>query len=151
MYEGDYDYWAYKRAELEGGQVADGSGPSGSMARSTSASASSAPEASSAAREKKSKDDKRVEAETRNRLYRGTKDAKRRLSSVERELSGVTARHEELLAVLGDTGLYEDKALFSATMEEYTTIKRRLGDLEAEWLELSERIEAMQSGDAESL
>jgi ATP-binding cassette subfamily F protein 3 len=146
VYEGDYDYWAYKRAQIEGVEPQGGkAGTPGSMARATSAKASAVPEMSAEPRERKSKDAKRAEAEARNRLYRGTKDAKRRLTSVERELAATTARHEELLGLLGDTSLYEDKERFGATMEEYAAVKRRLGDLEAEWLELSERIEQAES------
>lgn len=146
VYEGDYDYWLYKREQLEGGRTTTAGGGRDSMARATSAKASNVPSAAAASVDRTSKDAKRAEAEARNRLYRGTKDAKRRLASVERELAAVTARHEELLAALGDTGLYEEKERFAATMEEYTQVKRRLGDLEAEWLELSERIEALQAG-----
>ena len=59
----------------------------------------------------------------------------------------MNARHEELLTLLGDSSLYEDKERFGVTMEEYTAVKARLAALEAEWLELSERIEAMQRGE----
>jgi len=93
----------------------------------------------------KSREEKRAEAEVRNRLYRGTKDARRRLQSIDRELATVQARHDELLEVLGDQGIYEDKAAFDAALTEYATVKQRLGTLEAEWLEVSERIEALEA------
>jgi ATP-binding cassette subfamily F protein 3 len=146
IYEGDYDYYAGKRAELERGDTA-GSGGRGSMARASQASASrTAGEQKVPAAERKDRDAKRQAAESRNRLYRGTKDAKRRLASVERELAAASARHEELLAQLGDTTLYADKDRFSTTMEEYNRAKQSLADLEAEWLELSERIEGLEAG-----
>ncbi len=146
LYEGDYEYYAYKRAELEGTRVPAGGGGRGSLGKATEATASRAAEASDEPRERRSKDAKRAEAETRNRLYRGTKDAKRRLASVDRELATVNARHEELLAVLADTALYEDKERFTAAMEEYASVKGRLAALEAEWLDLSERIEDLHAG-----
>ncbi|MDO8847935.1 MAG: ABC-F family ATP-binding cassette domain-containing protein [Coriobacteriia bacterium] len=148
IYEGDYEYYAYKRAELEGTRVPTGGGGRGSLGKATEATASRAAD-SDEPRERRSKDAKRAEAETRNRLYRGTKDAKRRLASVDRELSTVNVRHEELLAVLADTALYEDKERFTAAMEEYASVKGRLAALEAEWLDLSERIEALQAGGPE--
>jgi ATP-binding cassette subfamily F protein 3 len=150
IYEGDYEYFLEKRASLDvGGALRSsggGGGGRGSMGRATEARASRVPEGPDEARDRKSKEAKREEAEMRNRLYRGTKDAKRRLASVDRELAVVTSRHTELLASLAEATLYEDKNRFAATMEEYNAVKRRLGELEAEWLELSERIEALQSG-----
>jgi len=146
IYEGDYEYYASKRAEAEGGVRPAGGGARGSMGRATEATASRTPAAEAGPKERKDREAKRDEAESRNRLYRGTKDAKRRLASVDRELGTVHARHEELLAALGDTELYGDKVRFSTTMQEYGTVKERLAALEAEWLELSERIEALQSG-----
>jgi len=146
IYEGDYDYWARKRAQIEGADGGDGGGARGSMARATSARASNMRDAPSATVERKSREAKRAEAESRDRLYRGTKDAKRRLLSVERELEKAGARQEELLAALGDTTLYGDKEHFGATMHEYTELTRRLGELEAEWMEISERIETIESG-----
>jgi len=152
VYEGDYEYYAYKRSQLEGGAAAPaGGGGRGSMGKSTEATASRTPQADAPMRDRKGKDDKRAEAEDRNRLYRGTKDAKRRLASVDRELTTTHARHDELLALLGDTTLYADKDRFSATMEEYASVKGRLAALEAEWLDLSQRIEDLQSGGTESL
>ena len=148
IYEGDYEYYQYKRAELEAGSQPAGGGGRGSLGKATEATASRVePKRAEGTQPKRSKDEKRAEAESRNRLYRGTKDAKRRLASVDRELASVNARHEELLTLLGDSSLYEDKERFGVTMEEYTAVKARLAALEAEWLELSERIEAMQRGE----
>lgn len=146
IYEGDYEYYAWKRAEEERGVSAPPQpGARGSMGKATSATASRAPEESKAPQPRRSKDEKRAEAESRNRLYRGTKDARRRLSSVDKELATVNARHAGLLELLGDSDLYADKTRFDATMEEYTAVKRRLEELEAEWLELSERIEEIEA------
>jgi len=86
-----------------------------------------------------------MEAEERNRLYRGTKDARRRLQSIDRELVTVQARHDELTEVLGDPGIYEDKKAFDVALAEYATVKERLGALEAEWIEVSERIETLEA------
>lgn len=149
IYEGDYEYYADKRAELEhvGGSAGGGRG---TMARASQATASPAAREQKLPAERKDRDSKRQEAETRNRLYRGTKDAKRRLASVERELAAASVRHAELLTQLGDTSLYGDKDRFSTTMEEYNRAKNLLSDLEAEWLEVSERIEGLESGAPDS-
>ncbi len=153
--DGDYDYYLRKRdgADSPGGQAPAGRGQaspsprdggaaeSGSARRGGGAHTGVAP----AEGAPKSREEKRAEAEVRNRLYRGTKDARRRLQSIDRELTTVQARHDELLEVLGDQGIYEDKAAFDAALADYATVKQRLGTLEAEWLEVSERIEELEA------
>ncbi|MHB1016800.1 MAG: ribosomal protection-like ABC-F family protein [Coriobacteriia bacterium] len=126
--DGDYDYYLRK---LEG------------PAPQVATPAAKAP----AAKRPVAKDPaaKRAEAEERNRLYRGTKDARRRLQSIDRELATVQTRHDELLAVLGDQSIYEDKRAFDAALAEYAKVKERLGALEIEWIEVSERIETLEA------
>ena len=127
----------------------DGANAAGSGAPSGAPSGAAAGPAKGAAAadvgSPKDREAKRAEAEARNRLYRGTKDAKRRISSIDRELASSQARHDELLALLGDTAIYENKGRFDATLAEYTALKHRIQDLEAEWLEVSERIEAAEN------
>jgi len=135
--DGDYDYYLSRREALLAGE--DPSADTGSMKRAQSASRS-------AAGSPRSKEAKRAEAEARNRLYRGTKDARRRLHSLDLELATAQARHDELLGLLGDAEIYGDKERFDTTLREYTAVKRRLADLEAEWLDLSERLERLGSG-----
>ena len=98
-------------------------------------------------RERKSREQKRGEAEQRNRRYRGTRDARRRFEAVESELEGLTARHEELLGLLADPGLYADKERFAAAMAGYAETKQRIETLEAEWVLLAEQIERTEAGD----
>lgn len=146
LYDGDYAYYRDKREALERSGAAEGGRAGGrdSLARASSARAGS-PAPPAAPRPRQDKDARRAEAEARNRRYRGTKDARRRVASVERELADAQARHDELIVALGDPSLYEDKARFSATMEEYTSVKRRIADLESEWVELSQRIEDLEA------
>jgi ATP-binding cassette subfamily F protein 3 len=137
--DGDYDYYLSKRDALMAGETVaptdKGSGKSAQPAGETGAGSP------------KSKEAKRVEAEARNRLYRGTKDARRRLQSLDRELATAQVRHDELLELLGDTAIYEDKERFDTTLADYTAVKKRLADLEAEWLDVSERLERLESGE----
>jgi ATP-binding cassette subfamily F protein 3 len=91
--------------------------------------------------ERKSREQKRREAEDRNRRYRGTRDTRRRFAEVEAELTVVLARQEDLLALLADAELYKDGERFSQTMGEYAAVKRRLEALEEEWVVLAERID----------
>lgn len=134
VYPGGYDYYREKREAIDA-QAA------GMPARGAAADTKQPAEP----RARKSKEEKRTEAETRNRLYRGTRDARRRLASLEAELEVTQARHDELVAALGQPALYEDKDEFSQAMGEYTIAKRRLAELEAEWIVVSEQLEAVET------
>ena len=98
-----------------------------------------------APRVRKTKEEKRAEAEARNRLYRGTRDSRRRLESVEREIETLEARHDELMTALADTTLYQEQERFSQAMAEYASVKQRLAALEVEWMALSEAIESAEA------
>jgi len=155
MYDGDYDYFLRKTGAVSAGDPggpgasdpeASGSGKPGHHHGADSAAGRSPREESEAQRVRKSREEKRAEAEARNRRYRGTRDARRRLATVEKELAEVQSRHDELLTVLGDAGIYEDKQRFHEAMGEYAAVKRRLGDLEEEWIALGEQIERAEAG-----
>ena len=152
LYDGDYDYYLYKRAQLESGEepedaphgatsaLAEAAEPEKGQGHSARPVAGWSQEESQP-KERKTREKKREEAELRNRRYRGTRDARRRCAAVESELLELGRRHEQLLAVLADADLYKDKERFSAAMAEYADVKRRLEALEAEWVALAEQIE----------
>ena len=127
IYDGGYDYYVDKRIALESGAVAT-------------------PSVATEPRERKSREQRREEAETRNRRYRGTRDARRRFQSVEAELADVGERLEQATMELADPELYGDKERFAATMATYTELKRRAAALEAEWVTLGEQIEEAEEG-----
>jgi ATP-binding cassette subfamily F protein 3 len=157
VYEGDYDYYLFKSGQAEGEDgTAAGSGRAApERAGSSDASAvsdSGAPhglpgalgaagdDASAAPR--KSKDRKRAEAEARNAAYRATRELKTRLTDLDVRLNRLTKRHAELVDLLAQPSLYEDRDAFFAAMEEFTAVKQELPGVEAEWLDVTERLEA---------
>ena len=145
IYDGSYDYYLEKRAALERGGMdgaADTSGAIDASRQRQPAGAATTPAGP------KTKDERRAQAEARNRLYRGTRDARRRITSLEKELDTLNARHEELLGLLADGETYSDKDLFDATVAEYTTLKRRLDALESEWLAVGEQLESIESAES---
>jgi ATP-binding cassette subfamily F protein 3 len=142
IYDGTYEYYLEKRAALERGGAQ--SVPGGGRLAGTSGGHGKPSEVTGAPAGPKSKDERRAEAEARNRLYRGTRDARRRMASLEKELEALNARHEELLGLLADGDTYSDKELFDTTMAEYTTVKRRLEALESEWLAVGEQLESIE-------
>ena len=148
VYGGDYDYYLYKSAQVEG---ADG-GRQPAPARATRTQpGEQTPAPVVGARDSddtgpKSRERKRSEAEARNSSYRATRDLKVRLAALDRELATLQARHEELVGLLAEPALYEDRDAFFAAMEEFTAVKSRLPDVEARWLDATERLEQLVEG-----
>ena len=150
IYEGDYDYFLFKRAELE----ARANGEEVPAAAQTRAEAARAKEKAVAAqvsaaagnvgsgRNVKTKEQRRAEAEERNRRNQALKKEKKRLAEVEAALEPSRKRYQELMELMADEALYNDSAKFDECMREYTALSKKIPALEEEWLELSEKIEA---------
>ena len=184
LFDGDYDYYLWKRAEREaaekgeklttaaglaavaaGGESARvedskhmaklgkatsakssvtaktvGGAAAGGAHASTSATAAAQPNV------RKTKEQKRAEAEARNKAYGATRGRKERLTAMDAELATARKRHEELLALMADPSLYANQATFDAAMAEYTALKVRLPVLEDEWIKLTAEIDALSDG-----
>ena len=134
VYEGDYDYFLYKRAQLMG------EGGEGAVFNVDEASLVSKP-AQPAHRNVKTKEQKRQEAEARKALNQRLKKTKQRIQAIEDELFPAQERHAELERMMADDALYADAQKFDACMDEYTELTRKIGPLEEEWLELQEKVE----------
>lgn len=142
VFDGDYDYYLFKRAQMDGvalplekrgdsdGDKTSRDGGSASISRFGGV---------------KSREQKRAEAEARNRVYRATKERKERLAEVERRLDADQKRYGELVEEMADPALYGDRERFDTAMAEYLRLKTTLSALEAEWLELSEEIARLES------
>ena len=91
----------------------------------------------------KTKEQKRAEAEARNRAYSATKDGKKRLAALDAELAKSQTRYDELVELMATPDLYADQAAFDAALAEYTALKTRLPGLEEEWIALTEEIERL--------
>ena len=153
VYDGDYDYFLFKRAELaaraaeEAAAGADASAPQAGS-RNVVAIGEKAPRAEktggakSAGRNVKTKEQRRAEAEARNARNRRLAKERKRLKEVERELERGQARYDELMELMASEELYADADKFDAAMKEYNQLKGALPTLEEEWLSLTETLEA---------
>ena len=138
IYDGDYDYYLFKRAELE----ARSSGQEAPAASARTAAAASALQADATqGRNVKTKEQRRAEAEERNRRNRALKKERDRLKQVEKALEPARKRYDELMTLMADEALYNDAAKFDECMKEYTALSKKIPALEEEWLELSEKLE----------
>ena len=147
VYDGDYDYFLFKLAELQAAAQGEMSSKTVSSYGTSGARAvkSSGPEAGQAAgssRNVKTKEQRRAEAEERNRRSRALRETKKRLDEVEAALTPAHKRYDELMTLMADEALYNDPQKFDDCMAEYQALSKKIPALEAEWLELSEKMEA---------
>ena len=134
VYDGDYDYFLFKRAELE----ARAAGEATPAAVAAKATAEPAP---GSGRNVKTREQRRAEAEERNRRNRALKKERDRLRQVEAALEPAQARLAELETLMADQELYNDARRFDECMSEYAALSKKVPALEQEWLELTERLE----------
>ena len=147
VYDGNYDYFLFKLAELQTAAQGETSSKTVSSYGTSGARAvkSSGPEAGQAAgssRNVKTKEQRRAEAEERNRRSRALRETKKRLDEVEAALTPAHKRYDELMTLMADEALYNDPQKFDECMAEYQALSKKIPALEAEWLELSEKMEA---------
>jgi len=132
-YDGDYDYYLYKtRSAGEGATSAESE-----ISPDKPLSVSETP----ALRVRKTKEQKRAEAEKRNRLHRETNQFRERLSQLESEVNGAENTLQTLTEALANPELYQDKDRFFETMEFHARTKKKIEELTAEWERLSGTIE----------
>src|SRR5450759_742854 len=160
VYDGDYDYYLWKRAGGAGarGSAAQVSAPVGGnkSLRRSHPGGSAAPSANyeggktdavpEAARSggRKTKGQKRAEAEARNRASSSTGKVRKRLTQVEGELAAAVADHDRLVEVMASPALYADPEAFTDAMARFTAVKSAKSALEAEWVALSEELERLE-------
>jgi len=164
VYPGDYDYYLYKRELLDADSQAAASSRESNPAKSAGTASSATPAATSGRTPRlrrgapvapvaaepvsgpKTKEQKRAEAEARNRAYRASRGHKDRLETAEKLMGELQARHDELVRLLGDPAFYESKSDFDTAMAEYAQVKPALAAAEKEWIEAAEEVERIEAG-----
>jgi ATP-binding cassette subfamily F protein 3 len=136
-YTGNYSYFIQKRedelAAMTAGREADAAGPD-----HTSPAAAEAPRKTG-----KTKEERRQEAEERNRRAAIKKDFSRELHELEGEivaLEGLTARNQSLLCA---PEVLHDSQRIQALMKELKEAERRLKTLLPRWEEVMNRLEEL--------
>ncbi len=90
----------------------------------------------------KSKEQKRREAEARNRAYAALKNHRKRIAQLEEQMERDNERMSQLLELMADPDFYINEDASSDAIAEHATIKKRLAAAEEEWLSLTEELEA---------
>ena len=171
VYDGDYDYYLFKSGQLDGPEPTDeslmerkpaGKGGSGKGKASKSASSASAAPASSApaasgeltakrGSSPKTKEQKRREAEARNRAYAALKNHRKRIAELDKQMERDNARMAELLELMADPAFYINEDASSDAVAEHAKLKQRLAAAEEEWFLLTEELEEEMAKQAEQL
>ena len=146
--DGDYDYYLFKRDDLAAREAR--AAEEEKAAPDNSRAATDTPHAArihktmdgAVAREgKKTREQRRTEAEARAALNKRLKKTRDRLNTVDRDLEKKRARYQELMELMASEELYADQERFNAALAEYNELKKVIPALEDEWLELSTTIE----------
>lgn len=89
----------------------------------------------------KTKEQKRKEAEARNRAYAALKNHRKRLAALDAQMEKDNARMKDLLDLMADPSFYTNEDVSSDAIAEHSKLKQRLGSAEEEWILLSEELE----------
>ena len=137
VYHGDYDYYLYKREQ-------------GAIPSQTSGNGHQAAAAPAAAKEPKerlgraeAKEQRRREAEARNKVHRENQPLKKKIEALETELDRKTKEAEECALLLSDPQIYQEKERFYEIMERQKRLKVEIDQVTAAWEKLSLEYEAL--------
>ena len=153
-FAGDYDYYLYKTGQEDTRSAVDGMQERATKAAPAAASSAAFTKAFSkegASSKKpmtaprgsapKTKEQKRAEAEARNRAYAALKNQRKRVKELDKIIECETARMEEIMALLADPDFYTNEDSSSDVIAEHAKLKQSLSAHEEEWIMLSEEIE----------
>lgn len=150
-YEGDYDYYLYKSGQTdEEAQARDKAQTSRTLKQvkqneadhiSTSSVQREQQKGETKGSAPKTKEQKRREAQARNKAYAALKTQRKRVQVLDKLIAQETARMEEVMALLADPSFYTNEEASSDVIAEHAQLKKSLSAHEEEWIELSELIE----------
>lgn len=90
----------------------------------------------------KTKEQKRREAEARNRAYAALKNHRKRIAELDKQMECDNVRLSELLTLMADPNFYVNEDASSDAVAEHAKLKQRLSSAEEEWFLLTEELEA---------
>ncbi len=91
------------------------------------------------------KDQKRIEAELRQKRYKATKDLTSKISTLEVKIEKLEAKEKELEKLLADPDIYQNPQLTIETTQKYDKVKEELESGLAKWSKLSEELSKIES------
>ena len=91
------------------------------------------------------KEQKRIEAEQRQKRFRATKEIIREIGELEKQISGLETKEAELENKLADEKIYTNSAIAKEITSEYNKVKEDINYKMAEWSRLSEELQKIES------
>ncbi|MEQ9266612.1 MAG: ABC-F family ATP-binding cassette domain-containing protein [Balneolaceae bacterium] len=91
------------------------------------------------------KEEKRLEAERRNRFNKRIRPVKQKLEKVESDIEAKELRKAEIEAMMAETDFYDDAEQVKVVSLEYESIKNEITNLMFKWEEYSSQIEEIES------
>lgn len=152
-YHGNYSYFIQKRSEMDAavqgkadesnsqirvGSIQTGRGPMAQLPRSR--------ELTPGRRAFKTKEEKRLEAEERNRLSRITKALKNELVTLESRISYLEEKKAENERILCAPDIHKEPQKIKQLSQELLDIVRELENLYPSWESVSKKLEVHQAG-----
>jgi ATP-binding cassette subfamily F protein 3 len=132
VYPGNYDDYLYKKELEREAEAQNGLIPLAAGAETRDRAA------------RRSRDQKRVEAEARNRFYRETLELRQRIQTIESDLEQATKEMEELSRQLADPEIYRRGENIPELLKAHATAKKQVEDLTAEWEPLAQQLEGQE-------
>lgn len=86
------------------------------------------------------KDQKRREAELRQKKYKATKNLKEEILVIEKKITSLEKEEKELEKQLADNTIYNNVDLAKAISERFGIVKKELEDLMNKWTEISSKL-----------
>ena len=110
----------------------------------------SKPSSSSDASSTSRKEQKRAAAQNRQRTSQLSKPVQQRITKLDREMEALNQEKSELDSFMGTPDAYaeENRARLAEGIKRQGEIGAKLAELEEQWLELNEQLEALQADDA---
>ncbi len=155
-YDGDYDYYLFKTGQHEENIPLPGTEQTKAktqVMRGSSSKEQDDPHRKPRHRQSndtltaergsapKTKEQKRAEAEARNRAYAALKHHRKRISQLDEQMERDRVRLDEVLALLADPNFYTQEDSSSDIIAEHAELKARMKAAEEEWLMLNEEVE----------
>ena len=132
IYPGNYDDYLYKKELEREAQAQNGMIPAAAGAETKDRAA------------RRSKDQKRLEAEARNRFYRETLELRQRIQAIDSDLGQGTKEMEEISRQLADPEVYRRGENIPELLKSHAAVKKQVEDLTAEWEMLAQQLERLE-------
>lgn len=133
IYNGNIDYYLEKKKQNDAEPVKQQTGKSTGSTGSNDAAAAG-----------NRKEQKRLEAENRQKKYQATKDISKKIAEYEKDIEKLEKQKVELEASLADPRVYSNAQQAKETTAAYNDVKEKLENIFMEWTELTEKLEEIE-------